>query len=170
MFDALIDIEEPPEGGAAPRSARFASEMLVEDASTAIELPDASPRALLAAQAGTAHWLEELGGVTTDQAKPPPSLDDAARAAARNAFCSITNPYVDPMAQKSALMALSAPPAVRHLAGMLSQYDWEYVKQAKEIREVAMPSRMGRPRTSRPGTRSWISSPTPRRSSSCRGS
>ena len=36
--------------------------------------------------------------------------------------------------QKAALMELKIPEAVRHLTGMLTAYDWEFVNQAKEIR------------------------------------
>lgn len=97
-----------------------------------ISLDDATPRDLLNAQATTADWLERVGAYTEPERVP--TLDEAAKAAARAAFCSVTDPYKDPLQAKSDLMALSAPPAVRHLAGMLSQYDWAFVRQAQEIR------------------------------------
>jgi hypothetical protein len=102
-------------------------------ASAVIPLDDASVPTLLNAQATTADWLERIGAHT----EPPgamPTLDEAATAAARAAFCSVTNPYTDPLKAKSDLLAMHAPPAVRHLAGMLSQYDWAFVRQAQEIR------------------------------------
>ena len=102
-----------------------------------LSLEDAPVQALVNAQAATLTWLDELGAVTTDPdptTNKPQTIEEAAARAARDAFCSVTNPYSDPLQTKSKLMALSAPPAVRHLAGMLTQYDWAYVKQAGEIR------------------------------------
>ncbi len=106
------------------------------DAPAPLSLEDAPVQALVNAQAATLTWLDELGAITTDPTPDgkPQTIEEAAARAARDAFCSVTNPYEDPMAAKSKLMALSAPPAVRHLAGMLTQYDWAYVKQAGEIR------------------------------------
>jgi hypothetical protein len=103
----------------------------IEDASP-ITLDEATVPVLLNAQATTADWLDKIGA----HSEPPqtPTLDEAARAAARAAFCSVTDPYRDPLQAKSDLLAMSAPPAVRHLAGMLSQYDWAFVRQAQEIR------------------------------------
>jgi hypothetical protein len=65
---------------------------------------------------------------------PAPAIDAAARAAAREAFCAVTDPGHDPLGVKSELLALSAPPAVRHLVGMLDEFDWAYVRKAQEIR------------------------------------
>ena len=103
-----------------------------EPSDAPVSLDDATVPALLSAQATTADWLERIGAHTEPQTAP--TLDEAAKAAARAAFCSVTNPYQDPLKAKSDLMAMSAPPAVRHLAGMLSQYDWAFVRQAQEIR------------------------------------
>ena len=97
-----------------------------------VSLDDASVPVLLDAQARTADWLDKLGA-HSEPARVP-TLDEAAKEAARAAFCSVTNPYQDPLKAKSDLLAMSAPPAVRHLAGMLSQYDWAFVRQAQEIR------------------------------------
>ena len=54
--------------------------------------------------------------------------------AARAAFAAVTSPEAPIRDQKAAVLALRVPPAVKHLAGMLSQYDWAFVEQAKEIR------------------------------------
>jgi hypothetical protein len=97
-----------------------------------ISLDEATVPVLLDAQARTADWLDKLGA-HSEPARVP-TLDEAAKEAARAAFCSVTNPYQDPLKAKSDLLAMSAPPAVRHLAGMLSQYDWAFVRQAQEIR------------------------------------
>ena len=126
LFNHLIsgelpfdDDEEPQEPSQAPQTLE------------SIPVPD-----LVAAQARTASWLEELGAVTGDAraANPDLTLDEEAAAAARNAFCSVTNPYVDPFEAKSALMALTAPAPVRHLAGMLSKYDESFIAEAGKIR------------------------------------
>ena len=61
-------------------------------------------------------------------------LDDLQREAAQAAFVAVTSPDADPDDQQHRILALRAPPAVRHLAGMLSQYDWAFVEQAKELR------------------------------------
>jgi hypothetical protein len=115
VLNHLLEFEWDDEPSTAPQS-----------------LDEASVPALLNAQAATADWLDKIGA----HSEPPktPTLDEAAREAARAAFCSVTNPYTDPLQAKSDLLAMSAPPAVRHLAGMLSQYDWAFVRQAQEIR------------------------------------
>ncbi|HKV96061.1 MAG TPA: hypothetical protein VJR90_01040, partial [Gammaproteobacteria bacterium] len=98
-------------------------------------LDDASVRDVLAAQARTADWLEQLGAHVDDPEGPPQhELDEAAAQAARAAFTSVTNPYIDPFKAKSDLMALTAPAPVRHLAGLLSHYDEAFVKEAGRIR------------------------------------
>jgi hypothetical protein len=66
-----------------------------------------------------------------DNADVLASLD---REAAQNAFAAVTAAGVPQEAQIQAVTALRVPAAVRHLAGMLSQYDWAFVEQAKEIR------------------------------------
>jgi hypothetical protein len=131
LFNHLLQ----PEFNVFDEDTPHSREIPVPDAASAaasLSIDAASPHALMNAQATTVSWLDQVGAHTEDAADP--SLEQAARDAARNAFCSVTDPYRDPMQAKAALMALSAPPAVRHLAGMLTQYDWEFVKQAKEIR------------------------------------
>jgi len=61
-------------------------------------------------------------------------LTEIDRQGAQRAFAAVTSPEAEPDAKKEALLALRVPPAVKHLAGMLSQYDWAFVEQAKEIR------------------------------------
>lgn len=83
--------------------------------------------ALLSAQAKTAMTLEDLGGV-------PLNLDAKNRARAHDAFASVLSPILTDEQKKKAVLTLRVPEAVKHLAGMLSQYDWDYVEQAKELR------------------------------------
>lgn len=96
------------------------------------ELSKVSPQELLDAQASTADWLAALGAPTTETA-------DAAAAAsvAQQAFAALASPTTD-IKQKEALIALKTPSVVRHLTGMLTAYDWEFVEQAKELRGYAV--------------------------------
>ncbi len=61
-------------------------------------------------------------------------LEELDRTGAQNAFAAVTSPEATDQTKKHALLALRVPAAVKHLSGMLSQYDWEFVEQAKEIR------------------------------------
>jgi len=93
------------------------------------DLAKATSSAVLAAQAGTVGWLESLGS-------PEYLLDEDSQTAAdvRKAFAASTTVDVSDDKKKQAILALRTPAAVRHLAGMLSQYDWDFIEQAKEIR------------------------------------
>lgn len=82
---------------------------------------------LLAAQASTAEFLASLGS-------PDELLEADQLHAARSAFAAVTNPAQSEADKHQAILALKVPQAVRHLAGMLSEYDWEYVEQAKQLR------------------------------------
>lgn len=97
------------------------------DASDFVDLADASTAELLSAQASTADFMASLGAcddmIETDQLH-----------LARTAFATVTNPAQSEAEKNKAILALKVPPAVRHLAGMLSEYDWQYVEQAKELR------------------------------------
>lgn len=92
-----------------------------------VKVDDASPAQLLEAQASTAKWLEGLG------ARDEEIVAAAQADAARKAFQALAlTPDSDQ--QKRALVEMKTPAAVRHLAGMLTAYDWEFVEQAKELR------------------------------------
>lgn len=97
-----------------------------------VPLEKASVSELIDAQHSTADWLESLGAPTADTADTA-----AASSLAQSAFQSLVKPDTDPK-QKSALLALKTPAAVRHLTGMLTAYDWEFVNQAKELRGYAV--------------------------------
>jgi HEAT repeat protein len=88
---------------------------------------EASTPDLLAAQARTVSFLEQMGS-------PEHILEEDQKATIRNAFAQVTNPNVPQVQANAALLKLRVPEAVKHLANMLSQYDWDYVEQAKEIR------------------------------------
>lgn len=91
------------------------------------DIKDVDTPTLVGAQAATADWLMQMGS-------PEHVLTDAGKNAARAAFATTLNPNIPDADKKTALLSLRVPAAVRHLAGMLSQYDWDYVEQAKEIR------------------------------------
>jgi hypothetical protein len=92
-----------------------------------IDLEDASSTELLAAQAGTAGFFASLGAAED-------VLTEDQRAIAHQAFAAVTNPEKTEAERKKALMMMRAPAPVKHLAGMLTEYDWQFVEQAKEIR------------------------------------
>ena len=114
MLEHLLDFTPP---SATPKSVT--------------PLEKASPEDIVAAQLSTAQWLEEMGAPTTDQAQAA-----AATAAAQQAFQALTTQT--PEEQRKALVQVKTPPAVRHLTGMLTAYDWEFVEQAKELRGYAV--------------------------------
>ncbi len=95
---------------------------------TILPLDDASPEDLLSAKVSTADWLQEIGA-------PPDEQVDAEieKAHARKAFSALTT-QTDTLEQKAAITALKTPEAVRHITGMLTAYDWEFIEQAKELR------------------------------------
>ncbi len=97
-----------------------------------VPLEKADTQTLIDAQHNTANWLESLGAPTADTADAT-----AASSLAQSAFQSLVKPDTDPK-QKAALLALKTPAAVRHLTGMLTAYDWEFVNQAKELRGYAV--------------------------------
>jgi hypothetical protein len=82
---------------------------------------------LLAAQARTASFLEQMGS-------PEHVLDEDQKTNIRQAFAAVTSPNITPAVANASILKLRVPEAVKHLAGMLTQYDWEYVEQAKELR------------------------------------
>jgi hypothetical protein len=91
-------------------------------------LADAEPGEVLAAQVTTASWLQELGVPPDDEV-----IDELEKADARKAFQALTT-NTDTTEQKAALVQLKTPEAVRHITGMLTAYDWEFIEQAKELR------------------------------------
>jgi hypothetical protein len=115
MLEHLLDYEPP-----------------IEDGRGILPLADATPEQLLAAQQGTADWLAAVGAPTT-------ANTDAQVAAtqAQQAFTALTTATPTPD-QNAALLRLKTPPAVQHLVGMLTAYDWAFVEQAKELRGYAV--------------------------------
>tara|TARA_R110000772_G_scaffold209600_2_gene320197 strand:- start:672 stop:1286 length:615 start_codon:yes stop_codon:yes gene_type:complete len=95
---------------------------------SAVPIEKTTPAETISAQLETADWLKSLGAVDVDQVTTRLETD-----AARKAFNGVVTakPNVDTHHQ---LAQIKTPEAVRHLVGMLTAYDWEFVQQAKEIR------------------------------------
>lgn len=91
-------------------------------------LDEVGPDALLAAKVATTSWLEEIGAPPDDEIEA-----EVEKAHARKAFGALTT-NTTTLEQTAAIAALKTPEAVRHLTGMLSAYDWEFIEQAKELR------------------------------------
>lgn len=114
MLEHLLDFNPPP--------------ATLEDV---MPLDGASPNDIVAAQVSTAEWLKEMGAADASEAQQA-----VAASQARQAFQSLTTQT--PEEQRAALVQMKTPVAVRHLTGMLTAYDWEFVQQAKEMRGYAV--------------------------------
>lgn len=97
------------------------------DADDFVDLAALNSRELLDASANAAKLLQDLQG-------GKPVLTQEQLEQARRTFTAMVSPKATEDVRKSAILALKAPQAVRHLSDMLSAYDWEFVSQAREIR------------------------------------
>jgi hypothetical protein len=92
------------------------------------ELDDASAQQVLDAQVKTTDWLAELGATLDDE------IDEVIETeSARKTFQKLIT-TTDEETSKEALVTIKTPEAVRHLTGMLTAYDWEFIEQAKQLR------------------------------------
>lgn len=96
-------------------------------------IPDAEPGELVDAQVRTVDFLAD------DESPLPPRPRD--RALAQQAFTSLLG-GASPEATKESILQLKTPSAVQHHVAMLTQYDWDFVEQAKEIRGYVVSSIM----------------------------
>jgi hypothetical protein len=93
-----------------------------------LDLDDASTTDVLAAQANTASdFLTRMGS-------PEHLIDEVHAQQVREVFGKITTLDLSDKEKKASALTLRVPHAIKHLAGMLTQYDWDYVEQAKELR------------------------------------
>ena len=92
----------------------------------------AAPVEELNAKIKTAEWLKDMGVPDTDTA-----VSELEKQQARQTFTALTTaaPLKE---QKDLVTRIETPAAVRHLTGMLTAYDWEFVQQAKELRGYAV--------------------------------
>jgi hypothetical protein len=103
----------------------FEPDILKEDGKArAVEKHSAAQ--LVDAQVSTADFLASLGCPDTDAA-----VSALEQQAARTAFNAVVTNEDSPHHK---LAQIQTPAAVRHLVGMLTAYDWEFVQQAKELR------------------------------------
>lgn len=122
MFEDLVQFD--------PEKVPSAGQVIAEGTFTPLD--KASVQSVIEAQIDTASWLEEIGAPTDKD------IDTVLeKRAAREAFKAITFDG-DSAAQKAAVTTMKTPAAVRHLVGMLSAYDWDFVDQAKELRSYAV--------------------------------
>ena len=98
----------------------------------AAPLEKAKPQEVFEAQIETTKWLEELGAMPDDAI-----FDKEQEEKTRHSFAALTT-ATSPEAQKAQLTTMKSPEAVRHLVGMLTAYDWQFVEQAKELRGYAV--------------------------------
>lgn len=92
----------------------------------------ATPVQELNAKIETTEWLKTMGAPDTEEV-----VSELEKRQARETFTALTAaaPIKE---QKELITRLETPPAVRHLVGMLTAYDWEFVQQAKELRGYAV--------------------------------
>ena len=109
----------------------FTPEVLPDSAAPqAVDM--ASPVDVVNAKIKTVDWLTEMGAADTDEI-----VSELEKRQARETFTSMTT--VAPIKeQKELVTKLETPAAVRHLTGMLTAYDWEFINQAKELRGYAV--------------------------------
>jgi len=95
-------------------------------------MDDASPTQAINAKIQTVDWLKELGAPDTEEV-----VSELEKRQARETFTALTTaaPLKE---QKDAVARIETPAAVRHLTGMLTAYDWEFIHQAKELRGYAV--------------------------------
>lgn len=84
-----------------------------------------SPASVVDAKLRTAELLRDLGLET-------PAESELEQAKARTAFAALTTGT--PEDAKRELLMVDTPQSVRHLVGMLTGYDWQFVQQAAELR------------------------------------
>jgi hypothetical protein len=97
-------------------------------------LADAEPGELISAQIHALDFLDDDAPFDAGKPLTPNSTSPRDASLARQAFASTVNPDAAREKTNGDLLKLKTPQAVRHLAGMLSEYDWDFVEQAKELR------------------------------------
>jgi hypothetical protein len=91
-----------------------------------------SPVELLNGKISTNDWLKEMGVPDSETA-----VSELEKQQARQTFSALTT--ASPIKDQHALVSsIETPAAVRHLVGMLTAYDWEFVNQAQELRGYAV--------------------------------
>lgn len=91
-----------------------------------------APADTLNAKLKTHDWLKEMGAPDTEEV-----VSELEKQKARETFIALTTNTPNDK-QHELIQQIQTPAAVRHLTGMLTAYDWEFVHQAKEIRGYAV--------------------------------
>lgn len=104
------------------------------DAQPMMRVEDADPQEIFAAQVSTAQALTQLFSDEEDEIV----VDEAQQRAAREAFQAITLDEPDSPKTRDKMLRIVTPPAVAHLVGMLTAYDWEFINQAQQLRGYAV--------------------------------
>jgi hypothetical protein len=91
-----------------------------------------TPMQALDGKINTSDWLKSMGAPDKEAV-----VSELEKNQARETFTALTTNA--PTADAHAMVSkLETPAAVRHLTGMLTAYDWEFVQQAKELRGYAV--------------------------------
>jgi hypothetical protein len=92
----------------------------------------AVPVELLNGKISTNDWLKQMGVPDTEE-----TVSELEKQQARETFTALTtaSPLKD---QHDMVSRIETPAAVKHLVGMLTAYDWEFVHQAQELRGYAV--------------------------------
>jgi len=91
-----------------------------------------TPAEALNAKIKTDDWLKAMGAPDAETV-----VSELEKQQARQTFVALTN-NIPNDGQHELVQQIQTPQAVRHLTGMLTAYDWEFVNQAKEIRGYAV--------------------------------
>jgi len=110
MLDHLLDFEPD----------------VVANSDAGVALTKHTAAQVIDAQVSTADFLASLGSPDTDTV-----VSALEQRTAREAFNAVVT---QDDAAHHKLAQIETPAAVRHLVGMLTAYDWEFVQQAKELR------------------------------------
>lgn len=97
-----------------------------------LQADKATPAQVLNGKISTNDWLREMGAPDTDEV-----VSELEKQQARETFTALTT-AAPIKTQHDLVSTIETPAAVRHLVGMLTAYDWEFVHQAKELRGYAV--------------------------------
>jgi hypothetical protein len=103
-----------------------------EEFDTFIPLQRTTPAEHIDAKMQTADWMKDLGVVGDEEA-----VTQAEQKVASETFAALTA-GADKEDSHALITRLDTPPAVKHLVGMLTAFDWEFVHRAQEIRGYAV--------------------------------
>ena len=101
---------------------------VIDTAGKPTPLEKEHPADVIDAQVNTVEWLKGLGAADTETV-----VTQAEVQAARASFTNLVSSAPAEITHEH-LTQIKTPAAVKHLVGMLTAYDWEFVHQARELR------------------------------------